>query len=391
MWINSTEERARGERYLFGGNRFERNRGKHSRPYCGAPRPTVPDMIAAMTPEPIHPMKVGTRFVVLLASWLVVACSPQPPAQHRDSRPLMGTVVSLILEGKTPAELAQAAHAAYREMNRLSDMMNHYNRNSVVSAINRQAGVRPVNVPLELMDVLQSAQQLSARTNGAFDITVGSLRGWRFDPAQPRIPTRAQIAATLPRVNYRHLVLDKTAGTAYLTHADTRIDLGGIAKLYILNAGMDILRRHGVGNAMINGGGDVVVSGKIGGRPWRVGIRDARAPDRLYAVIERKRGFVVSSGDYERYFMKDGRRYHHILDPRTGYPTQGPHGVTLVGEDLQAINGLSAAIMVLGAEAGRTLIEATPGIEGVIFERDDSVWVSPGLAKRLEIAGDKKP
>lgn len=359
-------------------------------PTYGAPGPSVPAMIAAMNRfEPTRPT-VSTLFVVLLASWLVCACAP-PHAQHRDSRPLMGTVVSLTLEGKTEAELAQAANAAYREMGRLSDIMNHYDPNSVVSEINRQAGARPVKVPLELMDVLQSAQQLSARTNGAFDITVGSLRGWRFDPAQPRIPTRAQIAAMLPRVSYRHLVLDKAAGTAYLTRADTRIDLGGIAKLYILNAGLDILRRHGVGNAMINGGGDVVVAGEIDGRPWRVGIRDARAPQRLYAVIERTRGFIVSSGDYERYFVKDGRRYHHILDPRTGYPTQGPHGVTLVGEDLQAINGLSAAIMVLGAEAGRTLIEATPGIEGVIFERDDSVWVSPGLAKRLEIASDKKP
>ncbi len=337
-----------------------------------------------------HCKRWCTLLVLLLTSWLMSACSPQAPAQHRDSRPLMGTVVSLTLEGKTPVDLGQAADAAYREMGRLSDIMNHYNPGSVVSAINRQAGVRPVRVPLELMDVLQSAQRLSARTNGAFDITVGSLRGWRFDPAQPRIPTRAQIAAMLPTVSYRHLVLDATAGTAYLKRRGTRIDLGGIAKLYILNAGMDTLRRHGVGNAMINGGGDVVVAGKIGGRPWRVGIRDARQPDRLYGVIERERGFVVSSGDYERYFIKNGRRYHHILDPRTGYPTTGPHGVTLVGENLEAINGLSAAIMVLGAEAGRTLIEATPGIEGVIFDRDNSVWVSPGLAKRLHDAGDKK-
>lgn len=326
--------------------------------------------------------------VLLAVSWLGSACSPQPPAQHRDNRPLMGTVVSLTLEGRSPAVLAQAADAAYREMGRLSDMMNHYDPDSVVSAINRQAGVRPVKVPLELMDVLQSAQRLSARTNGAFDITVGSLRGWRFDPAQPRIPTRAQIAAMLPQVNHRHLVLDAEAGTAYLRRRGSRIDLGGIAKLYILSAGMDTLQRHGVANAMLNGGGDVVVAGRIGGRPWRVGIRDARQPDRLYAVIERERGFVVSSGDYERYFIKDGRRYHHILDPRTGYPTTGPHGVTLVGEDLEAINGLSAAIMVLGAEAGRILIEATPGIEGVIFDRDDSVWVSPKLAKRLQPVGD---
>lgn len=350
----------------------------------------IDDMNQLMTAVGIDKSVRRALLLLLIAAWLLPACTPTPAAQHHDRRPLMGTLVSLTLEGDDRATLARAADAAYREMGRLSDMMNHYNPDSVVSLINREAGAKPVKVPAELMDVLKSAQRMSARTNGAFDITVASLRGWRFNPEQPRIPSRAQIAAMLPRVGYRYLVLDDSAGTAYLTRSGTRIDLGGIAKLYILNAGLQILQRHDVRNAMINGGGDVVVAGRIEGRPWRVGIRDARAPERLYAVIEREHGFVVSSGDYERYFIKDGRRYHHILDPRTGYPTVGPHGVTLVGDDLDAINGLSAAIMVLGTEAGRTLIEATPGVEGVIFDRDGSVWVSPRLAGKLHQSDQRK-
>ena len=162
-----------------------------------------------------------------------------------------------------------------------------------------------------------------------------------------------------------------------------RMDLGGIAKLYILHAGLRTLKAHGIEHAMINGGGDVEVMGTTQGRPWRIGIRDPRAPQQLLGVVEATRGFVVSSGDYERFFVMDGRRYHHILDPRTGYPTQGPRGVTLVGVELETVNGFSAAIMVLGAERGRALIAAAPGLEGLIVDRDGSAWMSETLRARL--------
>ncbi len=304
-------------------------------------------------------------------------------AELRETRPLMGTVVDITLEGPDADRLKPALEAAYQEMSRLSDMMNHYSPTSVVSAINMAAGIQPVAVPPELMQVLQMARGVSDRTHGAFDITIGSLRGWRFNPTQPAMPTPEQVAQQLPNIDYRALRLDKAAGTAYLERQGMRIDLGGIAKLYILDAGIRVLRRQGVANAMINGGGDVAVMGATHGHPWRVGIRDPLQPDRLLGVVSVSRGLVASSGDYERYFERDGRRYHHIIDPKTGYPTQGPHGVTLVADDLARINGLGAAIMVMGAASGRKLIEQTPGLDGLIVDRDGTLWRSPGMAKRL--------
>jgi thiamine biosynthesis lipoprotein len=301
---------------------------------------------------------------LLFAALLAAHGAPLEAAQVREARPLMGTVVEVTAEGPDEAALRTVLGAAYREMARLSDMMNHFDPASVVSAINTAAGSRAVPVPPEL--------------------TVGGLAGWRFRPGTERLPPRDEIAAQLAKVDYRKLVLDERAGTAFLAERGMRIDLGGIAKLYILDAGMRVLERHGIARAMVNGGGDVQVVAPARARAWRIGVRDPRAPDRLFGVAELGRGFVASSGDYERSFVRDGKRYHHILDPRTGFPSEGPRGVTLIGEELAAVNGLSVAIMVLGKDAGIRLLAATPGVDALIVDRDGAVWMSDGFRARLK-------
>lgn len=318
------------------------------------------------------------------AALAAVGCSAPPPARLSEARPLMGTLVEITAEGRDEHAVRRALAAAWVEMVRLADMMSHYDPKSVVSVISAAAGRHPVVVPPELMRVLLMAQRVSQRTGGAFDVTIGALTAlWRFRPDAPRRPTAEEIAAARRRVDYRQLVLDPQAGTAFLAERGMRLDLGGIAKLYILHAGMETLQRQGIVRAMINAGGDIEVTGGTPERPWRIGVRDPRAPQQLLGVLALERGFVVSSGDYERYFTHGGRRYHHILDPRTGYPAQGPRGVTLLAEDLETVNGLSAAIMVLGKPAGVRLIAETPALEGLIVDRDGSLWMSPGMAKRL--------
>lgn len=286
----------------------------------------------------------------------------------------MGTQVTVTAVGGAE-KLRPAIDDAFAAMRALSDEMNHYDPASRVSAINRAAGAAPVAISPALMAVLQQAQALSMRTDGAFDVTIGALTGWRFDPAAPRMPSAQELRANLAKVGYRDLLLNTARGTAFLRRAGMRIDLGGIAKLYIVDVGLRLLRDRGVARAMIDAGGDIAVFGGTLGRPWRVGIRDPRAPG-LAAVVQLRTGFVVSSGDYERFFIKDGRRYHHILDPRTGFPTAGLQQVTLVGETAAAVNGLSAAAMVLGADAARALIEATPGVHGLLVGPGYR-WASP--------------
>jgi thiamine biosynthesis lipoprotein len=329
------------------------------------------------------------------AAWLFVLTSCLATAGHAaridESRPLMGTVVQAAVEGPDEAALRGALERAFGEMRRLSDMMNHYDPASVVSAINDAAGLRPTAAPPELMQVLAMARRMSQRSQGAFDVTVASVRGWRFRQDDPRMPEPTEVARQLPLVGWKNLALDAKAGTAQLRKADMRIDLGGIAKLYILEAGLRVLERAGATRALLNGGGDVVAAGSTGAAAWRVGVRDPRAPERLLGVVELRRGLVASSGDYERYFERGGRRYHHILDPRTGYPAEGPRGVTLVAERLEAVNGLGVAIMVLGRQEGVRLVEATPGLDALIVDRDGSVWLSEGMRARMAEGALRRP
>jgi FAD:protein FMN transferase len=320
-------------------------------------------------------VKPYTRFVRLALALLLVFAAEIHAARIHDARPLMGTLVEVTAEGPAQPALRAAAEAAYREMQRLSDMMSHYDPRSVVSAINAAAGVRPVPVPPELAEVLAQARRVSERTSGAFDITVAALQGWRFRPGEERVPPPEEIRAQLAKVGFQKLKLD--GATAFLAEQGAKLDLGGIAKIYILEAGRRVLEARGVRRALVNGGGDVLAHSD--GAPWRVGVRDPRAPGRLLGAVPLVRGVVATSGDYERAFVRDGQRYHHVLDPRTGYPAQGARGVTLVAQDPAAVNGLGPAIMVLGLREGKKLVGATPGAEALIVDANGELWKSPGL------------
>lgn len=319
----------------------------------------------------------------LLATALFLKPALADPQVRQASCTLMGTRVDMTVQGERADASDTAMAAAFTEMARLSDMMSRYRIDSEVSALHLASGLQPVVMAPETLQALKMARHMSERSQGAFDITVGAFNGWNFDPAQAAIPDAAEIARELPLVNYRDLVLDEKSATAYLRRRGMRVDLGGIAKLPILLAGMTVLKRHGIHNAMINGGGDVLVNGQLQGRDWRVGVRDPRAPERILGVLALSEGFVAASGDYERSFVRDGHRYHHILNPKTGQPTRGPHGVTLVSRNLQDINGLGAAIMVAGASAGRQLLTSLQGVDSLIVESDQRLWLSEGMANRL--------
>ena len=321
----------------------------------------------------------------LLATALFIRPALADPRVRQASRLLMGTRVDITVQARNADAAEAAMTAAFAEMARLSDMMSRYRVSSAVSALHLAAGLQPVAVAPEMMHALKMARQMSERSQGAFDITVGAFHGWSFDPAKTMIPDAAEIARELPLVNYRDLILDEKSASAYLRRRGMRVDLGGIAKLPILQAGMQVLKRHDMSDAMINGGGDVLVSGQLQGRDWRVGLRDPRAPERIVGVLELNEGFVAASGDYERCFVRNGRRYHHILNPKTGQPTMGPHGVALVSRKLEDINGLGAAIMVAGAEAGRRLLEPLKGVDTLMVEPDQRLWLSPGMARRLRV------
>ena len=319
------------------------------------------------------------RAAIFLSLFL---CAAAHAARIDETRPLMGTAVEILAEGPEAAALRAAAGTAFAEMARLSAMMSHYEPASVVSEVGRAAGRQPVAVPPELMEVLRMAQAVSRDTRGAFDATIGALSGWRFRPDDPRLPPADEIERERRLVDYRRLALDERRGTAFLEQAGMRLDLGGIAKLYILRAGLRRLQGASE-RALVNGGGDVAAWSARGAKPWRVGVRDPRAPHALLGSLQLARGFVASSGDYERYFVRDGVRYSHILDPRTGQPARGPRGATLVSERLEDVDGYGVALMVLGVEEAKRLASARRGLDALVVDRDGQLWMSPGMRERL--------
>ena len=318
------------------------------------------------------------------AAALVAAPSAVQGVVLRDRQTLLGTAVDIVVQGPDTALLRQAVDQAFARMQALQALLSRFEPHSAVRRIGDAAGMRAVKVPPVVMTVLQEAQRLTAATGGAFDATVGGLKAWHFGAGEQRMPDAREVDRQLQYVNAGALVLNARAGTAFLQRPGMALDLGGIAKLPILEAGMQVLQAHGIENAMVNGGGDVLVQGQLQGRPWRVGLRDPRAPSQLLgAVALPGPAVVVSSGDYERCFMHAGQRQHHVLDPHTGWPTQGVHGVSLVARSVAEVNGLGTAMMVRGPEAGRALAEQTPGLAVLMARSDGSIWQSAAMQRRL--------
>lgn len=310
-----------------------------------------------------------------------------PP--YRAGRPLMGTWVDItVAEGRGAA---QAVDEAFAHMARLAASMSRFDPDSRLSALNRAAGTRPVAVPPMLMDVLQQARAVHRRTAGAFDATIGRLTPTAPVAGKSPVPDDSAVRSALAHVGTHHMQLDPKRGTAFLDDPMTQLDLGGIAKLPILEAGLDALRANGVRGALVNGGGDVLATARRDGRAWRIGVRDPSAPDRLLTIVALRAGVVASSGDYERYVMHEGRPYHHVIDPATGRPTHGIHGVTLVADRVAEVNGLGTATMVAGPANAAALL-ARCGIARALFVRErGAVWISPDLTALLEDAPGRGP
>jgi len=194
------------------------------------------------------------------------------------------------------------------------------------------------------------------------------------------------VRGRLPLIDYRAIQVNDAAGTVFLARKGMSMHLGGIGKGYALDRAADILRRRGVRNFMVQSGGDIYVSGAKDGRPWRLGIQDPRGPaNHSFAELDLSDGTFSTSGDYERSFLKDGRRYHHILDPSTGEPARGTRSVTIVANRAVLADGLSTGVFLLGPDAGMALIERLPDVDGVIVSDKNEVLISSGLRGKITI------
>jgi FAD:protein FMN transferase len=337
------------------------------------------------------------RISPVLACFLLASCGAQPSASpnRSDARLFeraglaMGSELKLTAWSGDEASVQRLFDQVFARFDRLDAMMSVWRQGSDVIRLNEAAGEHPVHVAPEVLEVLEIGQKVSDWTEGKFDVTFGALADlWRFDDQDKdnRIPDPDEVRRRLPLINYHALILDHAAGTAFLQHKGMRAHLGGIGKGYAVEQAVKIFRDGGLQDFMIQAGGDLYVGGTKGGQPWKLGINDPRGPGgSSFAMIQLSNATFSTSGDYERFFMKNGVRYHHIIDPATGQPARLCRSVTLVSPSPVLADAVSKGVFILGPQKGMALIERLPDLEGVIVSAKNEVFVSKGLKDKVTI------
>jgi len=295
----------------------------------------------------------------------------------------MGTVVEITLTGESEESAQKAALQAFQEIKRIEHLMSPWIESSDVNRINRSAGNDGVKVSPETLEVIKRVQEVSKLSEGGFDITVGPLiQLWRKARERGKPPEMEEVKETLNWVNFRNL---KTlyGRKVLLRKKGMAIDLGGIAKGYAVDRAFELLKSFGYRNLVVNAGGDLRVGGSKPEGPWLIGIQHPRDPEKMMARISVSDTGVATSGDYERFFIHQGKRYHHILDPRNGFPAEECQSVTVLHKEGVTADALATAIFVLGPEKGYSLCQRLEGVDCLIVDKDGSIIFSPKLRDRL--------
>lgn len=333
--------------------------------------------------------KIGISLLILgciMFSGCISQSAPYTPESF-----YMGTVINQKVYGKNSKKAGDQVIARMKE---IEASMTINSPGGEINALNDAAGVKPVPVTADVMYVLNKSIEYGGKSQGAFDVTVGPLvKEWGIFTDNPKIPGQDRINELLKMVDYKKIVIDEKNSTAMLPQKGQMVDLGGIAKGYAGDEAIRIYKENKITSAFINLGGNVVLLGsKPDGSLWNIGVQNPRAENgKIIGKLTLKDKAIVSSGDYERYFEKDGVRYHHILDPKTGYPSKsGLTGVTIVTDSSTNADALSTSVFVLGLEKGRKLVESLPNVDAVFITDDKKVYVTEGLKDKFTFEDESK-
>lgn len=339
-------------------------------------------------------------FVIILCilTLALTSCSTTPPvteptqgepapSQTTPGQPLtksdfiLGTVCDITLYDKQDEAIIDKAFDRIREIENKMTINNA--ETSEIIALNEAAGKSEVKVSKDTFDVLERGLYYSELANGRFDITVGPIvKLWNIGTEYAAVPDPKVLKEKIQLIDHNKLHLNRDALTAKLDVPGMQVDLGAIAKGYAADEVAKVLKENGVQHAIINLGGNVLtVGGKIGGDPWKIGIQDPFNPrGEFLGIIPIKDKTVVTSGTYERYFEQDGKRYHHILDPRTGYPADNEvASVSIITDKSMDGDGNSTSVLLLGLEEGMKFVESQKNIEAIFITYDKKVYITSGL------------
>lgn len=334
-------------------------------------------------------MHILLRLSALLLLIALISCNRQANRLFKETRSAMYTVTSISVAAPNEAAAKEAIDAAFRELQRLEDLLNYHSDKSEISAINRNAGIKPVSVSPETMEIIEKSLSAAALTEGGFDITMGPVISlWDFKAK--RMPDDAHIKKALSRVGYKDIQIDCAAKTVYLRHRGMEINLGGIIKGYAAEKTSELLKGMGIKGGIVSIGGDIKAFGlRPDGKGWNVGIQEPRPKmdkDELLGSIAISDRCISTSGDYEKFFEKEGKRYHHILDPKTGMPSQGIRSITVIASNGAFCDALSTGLFILPPD--RALLRMRQeGIEGLIIDDKGQMHMTEWFENNLKRGG----
>jgi FAD:protein FMN transferase len=326
--------------------------------------------------------------LLLIIVTLVSSCSKKEEL-YKETRVIMGTYVTITLNGsgKSQDDLTRAASDAFAQITKVDELMSTYKPQSNLSRINQVAGIVPVPADPEVIYNIEKALYVAKLTDGAFDVTIGPLvNAWKIGSKDARVPSPDEIRKALALVGWQNIEIDKHAGTVFVKKRGASIDLGGIAKGYASDRAVEVLRKAGIKGGIVACAGDVKVFGlRPDGTPWTVGIQHPRKEDgALMAKLTLTDSAVSTSGDYERYFIKDGVRYCHIMNPKTGYPARGLMSVTALAKDSWLADSMATGLFVMGPDKAYALALKHPEIE-VLMVTDTGKVLATGRFKGIQV------
>lgn len=293
----------------------------------------------------------------------------------------MGTRFELIAVSTDDTLAWQAINAGIAEIQRIEKLISSWDPESQTSNVNENAGIKAVEVDEELFELIRRSKKVSGLTDGVFDISYASMdKVWRYDGSMTELPSDDEMTASVSKINYQHILLDKKKSTVQLKDAGMKIGFGAIGKGYAANRAKALMQSIGIENGVVNAAGDLLAWGKqADGKDWRISILDPNNKEQIFCWLSIHDQAVVTSGNYEKYVEIDGKRYGHIIHPKTGMPVSGLKSVTIVCPDAELADALATSVFIMGAEEGLTLINRMKGVEGLLIDDDNNFHTSENI------------
>ncbi|GAB3987824.1 FAD:protein FMN transferase [Spirosoma daeguense] len=318
-----------------------------------------------------------------IALFLLILLSFESEAQivRKRTVKLMGSRFDITIVASDSLTAERNIDTVIAEVTRIENLISDWRAETQISLVNKNAGIAPVRVDAEVFALTERALHFSKITNGAFDISFAAMdRIWKFDGSMAKMPSPEAIRKSVEKVGYQNIKLDKVKSTIFLKRKGMKIGFGALGEGYAADRCREMMLSRGIKAGIVNGSGDMSTWGKQpDGKPWTIGITNPLHRDTIFAIVPLRQPAVVTSGSYEKFVMFNGKRYAHIINPKTGYPATGVSSVTVFGPSAEKANGFSTSIMVLGKENGLNLLKKYPDYQYILITDDGYILSSPDL------------